>query len=265
MGQLYRFAPLGVIGALALGPVALTAAVEPASAASDALAKYGPSTVHVPFSRLYGFSVSCAALPCRIALTARATAGGRPAPGLDIPTGAVAVMNEQPGEDLYAVWFTSSELKRTLLDNTLKRYGAVALHVTGTLTDATGKRVVATRTITLLPAKPKPKPHKPSPPKPSPPPTMTQRAQSAVVNELKRTYEIGSDDEYVHCNGTTTSRYICSWSGFTVTAEGNFMSLSGEYSYCESPRGTAVVNFHSDGTEVTISFSGRYQLCNYPY
>ena len=33
-------------------------------------------------------------------------------------------MNEQPGEDLYAAWFTSSERKRTLLDNTLKRYGA---------------------------------------------------------------------------------------------------------------------------------------------
>lgn len=92
-----------------------------------------------------------------------------------------------------------------------------------------------------------------------------QPAKTAVVNELKRTYMIGSDDEEVHCNRVTTSRYKCSWSGDTVTAGGTFVSLSGEYSYCESPRGTALVAFYSDGTEVTISFSGRYNACDYPY
>jgi hypothetical protein len=34
-----------------------------------------------------------------------------------------------------------------------------------------------------------------------------QPAKTAVVNELKRTYKIGSDDEEVHCNRVTTSRY----------------------------------------------------------
>jgi hypothetical protein len=92
-----------------------------------------------------------------------------------------------------------------------------------------------------------------------------QPAKTAVVNELKRTYKIGSDDEEVHCNKVTTSRYKCSWSGDTVTAGGTFVSLSGEYRYCESPRGTALVVFYGDGTEVTISFSGRYNACDYPY
>jgi hypothetical protein len=290
----------GVLAAMIVVCLALPASPSAATIATttsaDALSDYGSSTVHVPFSQVYAFSVVCSALPCRITLTESAVAGGQHIAGLDIATGAPVIMNAQPSagpephcteeeeqealssgtcpkkeawvekksQDIYAVWFVPSEFNHTRLGSTLKRYGSVTLHVTGTLTDATGKRVVATRTITLRPAEPRPepKPHKPSPPST---PTQTQRAQTAVVNELKRTYKIGSDDEEVYCNRVTTSRYKCSWSGDTVTAEGTFVSLSGEYSYCESPHGTALVVFYSDGTEVAISFSGRYNACDYPY
>lgn len=253
----YFGSSLSASAEMTVGPPATPAkpAVEAPAPPPDTLANYGPSTIHVPYARLYAFSISCAALPCRITLSERATAGGRPSPGLGISNGAPVVMNEQP--KLYAVWFVPSELKQKLLGSTLKRYGSVTLHVTGTLTDATGKQVVATRTITLRPPTPHPKP---KPHKPSLPPTLAQRAQTAVANELKRTYKILAQEEKTHCYRITDNRYKCSWEGVTEV-----QGLAGTYSYCAGPRGTAIVLFYREGTEVTISFSGRYNACNYPY
>ncbi|HEU0250498.1 MAG TPA: hypothetical protein VFR48_07235, partial [Solirubrobacteraceae bacterium] len=67
-----------------------------AAAAEDALIAYGPSTVHVPFSRAYVFAVSCAALPCTIELTEHATAKGQHVAGLDKTNGTPITMTQQP-------------------------------------------------------------------------------------------------------------------------------------------------------------------------
>jgi hypothetical protein len=164
---------------------------------------------------------------------------------------------EKKSQDIYAVWFVPSEFNHTRLDSTLKRYGSVTLHVTGVLVDATDRRVVATRTITLRPPTLRPKPE---PRKSSPPPTLSQRAQTAIANELKRTYKILATEDKTHCSRITDTRYKCSWEGVTEV-----QGLAGIYSYCTSPRGTAIVIFFREGTEVTISFSGRYNACDYPY
>ena len=85
-------------------------------------------------------------------------------------------------------------------------------------------------------------------------------AQTALEHELKRTYKILANEQKIDCYRTTDNRYKCSWEGVTEA-----LGLAGTYGYCESPRGTAVVTISRDGTEVTVSFSGRYQLCSYPY
>lgn len=89
-------------------------------------------------------------------------------------------------------------------------------------------------------------------------PSMS-RAKDAVENELNREYKLDSDNELVKCHRSTTTVYKCSWEGYTR------VSLVGTYSYCRNPHGTSIVDFHKDGVEVTISFSGRYNLCSYPY
>jgi hypothetical protein len=161
---------------------ALMAAAPPlALAAGDALASYGPSTVHVPFSRAYAFAVSCAALPCTIKLTEHATAKGRRVAGLDKTNGPPITMTQQPSagpephcseqeeaesfvsgtcarkeaweeqqaNEIFAVWFVRSDINGKLLRTTLKRDRTVVLHVTATLTDATGKQIDASRPIAL--------------------------------------------------------------------------------------------------------------------
>jgi hypothetical protein len=153
----------------------------PAYSAVDRLADYGPSVVRVPFMHIYTFSVICAALPCQISMGERAIARGRPIAGLDKTGGPPIVMTGQPSagpephcseeeeaesltegtcakkeaweerqaHEIYAVWFVRSDIKGKLLDATLKRDRAVVLHVTATLTDATGNKIEASRSITL--------------------------------------------------------------------------------------------------------------------
>ena len=63
----------GVLAAMVLVCLALPASPSAATIATttsaDALSDYGSSTVHVPFSQVYTFSVVCSELPCRITLT----------------------------------------------------------------------------------------------------------------------------------------------------------------------------------------------------
>jgi hypothetical protein len=174
-----------ILWRLSAGIVATIALVVPmrvsASTAEDALHSYGPATVYVPFKRLYAFSVRCAALPCRITLTEHATVDGRHLPRLDSHTEPPIVMNEQPSagpephcteeeelengatcpkkeawqeaeaQAVYAVWFTPSDINRTLLNQTLNGHGSATLHVSATLIDAIGNTITARRLITLRP------------------------------------------------------------------------------------------------------------------
>jgi hypothetical protein len=132
-----------------------------AAADGDTLTNYGPGNVEAPTSRVNAFSASCAALPCSIRLTKRAYAGGQHIAGLDPTTGPAITMTENPvplteeqeaeGDEapVFAVWFSPSDLRRSLLVSTLNRYGSVELHVHATITDATGATSSASRVITL--------------------------------------------------------------------------------------------------------------------
>lgn len=178
--QQCRRAWLAVIAAGAAFLVPLTGP-SLAYSAGDRLADYGPSVVHVPFTHIYTFSVTCAALPCQIGLVEHATTRGRPIAGLDKTGEPPIIMTEQPSagpephcseeeeaespidgtcakkeaweerqaHEIYAVWFVRSDINGKLLDATLKRDRTVVLHVTATLTDATGNQIDASRSITL--------------------------------------------------------------------------------------------------------------------
>jgi hypothetical protein len=174
-----------ILRRVGVGIVAASVLVAPAtvsaSAAVDALHSYGSSTVYVPFKRIYAFSVGCAALPCHIKLTERAMTNGQHIAGLDRLNDPPITMTEQPSagpephcteeeelengarcpkkeaweeaqeQEVYAVWFTPSDLNRTLLSKTLSRSGSVTLHVAATLIDASGNTTAAHRLITLRP------------------------------------------------------------------------------------------------------------------
>jgi hypothetical protein len=224
---------------IAVGIVAATALVVSmagsASAADDALTAYGPSTAHVPFSRAYVFAVSCAAFPCQIQLTERATAKGRHVAGLDKTNGPQITMAQQPSagpepqcteeeenesvisgtcarkeaweerqaQEIFAVWFTRGDLNEKLLNGTLKRDRAVVLHATATLTDATGRRITASRPIALRLGQ-----------------TATQRhrQEQREAEEEKRKEDSprgkveGAEDEYCEkvLNGTPTETFTAS-------------------------------------------------------
>jgi hypothetical protein len=180
-------ATLRSIGVATMAAIALVVPMAGSAAATeDALTAYGPSTVHVPFSRAYVFAVSCAVLPCEIKLTEHATANGRHIAGLDHTSGPPITMTQQPSagpepicseeeedesliegtcarkeaweekkeaHEIYAVWFVRSDFNGRLLNGTLKRDRTVVLHVTATLTDAVGKQIAASRPITLRPGR----------------------------------------------------------------------------------------------------------------
>lgn len=173
--------PSWTLAGITLSVLLALCAPASASTAEDALRNYGPGTVYVPFKRFYAFSVRCAALPCRIALTEHATVGGQLLSGLDSHPGRPVVMTEQPSagpeprcteeeelengarcpkkeawqeaeaQAIYAVWFVPDDINRTLLHKTLSHHGSVTLHVSATLSDATGKTITARRLIMLRP------------------------------------------------------------------------------------------------------------------
>jgi hypothetical protein len=219
-----------------------------ASATGDALANYGSSTDNVPFSRVYEFSASCAALPCQIKITERATARGRHIAGLDKAAGSPTIMNEelpsagpepqcsegelsegllsgscpkkeawaerQAHEPIYAVWFTRSELNGSLLNRTLKRYRAVVLHVTGTLTDAAGNHAVATRAITLRPV-------------------ATLRRQEKREAEQEKRKEESPQGKIEHAEDEYCEKVLSGEIGGTFTAAGHI------YTHCHVGLGSA--------------------------
>jgi hypothetical protein len=117
------------------------------------LRPYGAHQTTVPYSRLYAFSVKCGALPCRIKLEEKAFAKGRHRPGLDRTGGPIVTMRSQPRQDqIYAVWFTASDINQRLLERTIDRYESVSFQIAGTVTDALGRSTSATRTVTIRPA-----------------------------------------------------------------------------------------------------------------
>lgn len=239
-GRLCKLAVWAAFGsvALLLGP----GIVAPALGADDALVPYGASTDSVPFARLYAFSASCAVLPCRITLTEHATARGRTLPSLGILDEPPAVMTEQPpspgpepctpeeaaepfspceealeawekrkSHDVYAVWFTPRELSHARLVAALKRYGSVALHVTGVLTDANGQRAVATRTINLKLAET----------------PAARHRQEVRENEEQKKKENSPKYKIEHAEGEYCEKVIGGIAGTPITVAGHI------YLHCE--------------------------------
>jgi hypothetical protein len=182
-------------------------AAEAAEALLPHLESYGADLVRLPVpDRLYAFKVHCMRVPCTVDLAAKTSGGySKRLPALDDDD------NEQlrvkvPTKN-FAVWFEPSDFPAGKVDAAVRRYGAVRLRVTATLTDATGAVTTEKRTITLR-AKRKPKPKKA--PKPR---TIRQKAADAVRSELERAYEISYPS--VRCEQMTSTYFSCPWSGLT--------------------------------------------------
>lgn len=112
----------------------------------DGLELSGRGSVRLPDLRIAVFSATCASPPCQITLSERAFAGGRRIPSLDSRSPSVETV---AGNGPYQVSAPAGSLSPTLLRRTVTRYGSVALHFTGTVSDAAGGRVSAARTIVV--------------------------------------------------------------------------------------------------------------------
>jgi hypothetical protein len=123
-----------------------TAVVTFTNSRPDELAVSGPGDVRLPHSKIELYSVSCGAPPCRIKLTERAFVRRKHIAGLDRRNLPPII---EGGGGGYAVSFAQSELRQTLLRQTIARYGSLVLHFTATMTNAAGVRTTAKRTIGL--------------------------------------------------------------------------------------------------------------------
>jgi hypothetical protein len=139
------------LAAAVLGTGAVAGAA--ASTSGDALTNYGPARVSVPYSRIYTFQATCAALPCKIRLGQHFYAGHTPLRALrELEPGPIEMnQNGSPGAP-WATWYVRGDFNQTLLRADLAKYHRLTLKVTGTMTDAQGGSATAKRTITLVPA-----------------------------------------------------------------------------------------------------------------
>lgn len=142
------------------GAAALLAAFSATAAASAAtgtgsngLVPWGPSTVRVPYTRIYAFKASCAALPCTLHLGQHFYAGRTPLPALrELKPGPIEMrQNGSPGEP-WVSWYVKADFNQTLLLSDLARFGRLTMKLTGKITDATGASSHATRTLVLVQA-----------------------------------------------------------------------------------------------------------------
>jgi hypothetical protein len=132
-----------------LGTAAAAAAAT--STGSDALTPYGSGRVAVPYKRIYAFRVRCAAVPCKISLSQRFYADGRPLPLLRELRPGPIVMRQQPSPGQpWVTWYTPADFNQTMLDADLVRFGRVTLRLSATMADAAGGGASAKRTITLV-------------------------------------------------------------------------------------------------------------------
>jgi len=180
---------------------------KPTAPVRDALKNFGASSKTPPYFRLYAFTTTCAALPCRIKLTERAFAGHRRLPRLDKTRLPMIVQRSIPKKGVYAVWFQRHDFDESLLAADIKRYGAVELRVTGRILDSRGGQSSATRTIVLHA---KPKPAKPAPVQP---PTQLQKIENAVTTAVAHDPALdpeGPDTYYVvGCRQIGPTRWSC--------------------------------------------------------
>ena len=128
-----------------------------AAAPRDQLTAFGPARIHLPYTRIFAFSVSCAAVPCTINLTEAAFAGKLRLRGLRDLLPANIPMRHQPGPGgIFATWYTRGDFNQTVLAADVKRYGSVTFKMNGVLSDAQGGSFTAMRQVTVLGPKPKP-------------------------------------------------------------------------------------------------------------
>lgn len=141
----------GGLAAAVLGTGAIASAAT--STNGDALTKFGPARVKVPYSRIYAFKAKCAALPCKIWLGQHFYAGHRPLRGLrELERGPIKMnQNGSPGEP-WVTWYVKQDFNQKLLKADLAKYHRLTLDLTGTITDANGGSATAKRSITLVPA-----------------------------------------------------------------------------------------------------------------
>jgi hypothetical protein len=125
-----------------------------ATTAEPSLQPYGPSTVGVPFTRLYLLAANCHQVPCEIdgdSLTV--SAHGRKLAGLIHPTDPILrvdFVSDPSTETFYATWLTPSEVNARATLAAIRRYGPLTLHDTETITDAQGSMATTSRMIHLV-------------------------------------------------------------------------------------------------------------------
>lgn len=131
--------------------VAGAAASAATGTGSDALSPYGPSTVRVPYSRIYAFRAKCTALPCKVWLGQHFFAGRTPLRALrELMPGPIEMRrNGSPGRPWVAV-YVKADFNQALLHSDLTRYKRLTLHLTAKIIDAAGGSARATRTLTLV-------------------------------------------------------------------------------------------------------------------
>ena len=144
-------ATLGLGVPIASGAVLQTRAVS--SARADALVAMGPNRVHLPYSRIYAYRVSCHATPCTIRMTVAAFGGiHRLWRARDLQPKPIVMPRRPPAGNVFAVWYARSDFDQSLLREDVARYGSVKLEIHAVVTDSGGGSTATTRTITLLPA-----------------------------------------------------------------------------------------------------------------
>lgn len=145
----------GVAGAAAIlmGLATGAAALAATGNGSVALSPYGPSTVKVPYKRIYAFRAKCGALPCEVWLGQHFYAGSRPLRALrELQPGPIEMRQNGSAGRPWVASYVQADFNQTVLRSDLARYGRLTLKLTGKITDAAGDSARATRTLTLVPA-----------------------------------------------------------------------------------------------------------------
>jgi hypothetical protein len=245
--------------AQAAATINLSASPTPTSTPTspDALRPYGTSAMRPPYSRIYVFSVSCAAFPCKIRLTETASARRRRLRRLDRLNGPEIIMNPDPDGGLFAVWFQRSDFNQYLLASAVRRYGSVQLNAVAVLTDADGSRVTAGRRITLLPPKPKPGPQ-PVPPG-SPPSNCRTAVTAYCAAQAVKQQVAGATD--ASCRRLSSNEFRCKW----ADEAGSQIFFAGTAMATRYPNGWNVVSKQTcDGNINGMNGYRACQLSDYP-
>ena len=137
-----------VVGVLGSGAVAAGAT----GTGADALTPYGPARVDVPYTRIFAFRVQCAAVPCKIRMTQRFYARGRPLTNLrELQPGAILMRRQPSPGQHFVTWYDRADFNQSQLQADLATYGSLTLKLTAKVTDAAGGSASAARTVTLVP------------------------------------------------------------------------------------------------------------------